>query len=113
MRIFGSCWIACRRIFVFLPDISGEDFWMNVARIIEGKAYQDLLDFLGENKIEPGMKVFVSEKLPFNQTITVEVKDKKVALGFATAEYIFVEASWSELPPALAVDSSHGKNALL
>ena len=52
---------------------------------------QDLLDFLGKNKIEPGANIRVLEKLPFNQTVTIVINDREVTLGNSTAEYIFVQ----------------------
>ena len=52
---------------------------------------QDLLDFLGRSKIEPGVKVFLSEKMSFNETLVVDVSGENVTLGFMAAKYIFVE----------------------
>jgi len=54
---------------------------------------KDLLDFLGKNKIEPGTNIRVSEKLPFNQTITIVINGGEVTLGNRTAEFIFVQPS--------------------
>jgi DtxR family transcriptional regulator, Mn-dependent transcriptional regulator len=54
----------------------------------EGDA--ELLQFLEENGIIPGAEVVVAEILPFNQTLTLEVKGQKVILGFAAARYIGV-----------------------
>ncbi len=51
----------------------------------------ELLAFLEEKHIEPGQKVKVVEVLPFNQTVTLEVLDNLVTLGFSTAKQIFVE----------------------
>lgn len=59
----------------------------------------ELLAFLEKNRISPGQAVEVSEVLPFNQTLTLEVKPvspntkagDRVTLGFATAKQIFVE----------------------
>ena len=56
---------------------------------------QDLLDFLGKNKIEPSNKAQVIENLPFNQTLTININGKNITLGFAAAEYIFVALSAS------------------
>ena len=50
-----------------------------------------LLRFLEENGIEPGQAVVMSEILPFNQTVTLSVKEKPVTLGFSIARQIFVE----------------------
>ncbi|HCS39385.1 MAG TPA: metal-dependent transcriptional regulator [Anaerolineaceae bacterium] len=51
----------------------------------------ELLAFLEEKRIEPGQEVKVVEVLPFNQTVTLNVLDNLVTLGFATAKQIFVE----------------------
>lgn len=51
----------------------------------------ELLAFLEEKHIEPGQKVRVVEVLPFNQTVTLDVLDNLVTLGFSTAKQIFVE----------------------
>ena len=50
-----------------------------------------LMDFLENNGIVPGARAEVAEVLPFNQTITVEVGNKSVTLGFQAARFIFVE----------------------
>jgi DtxR family Mn-dependent transcriptional regulator len=51
----------------------------------------ELLAFLEEKRIEPGQEVKVVEVLPFNQTVTLDVLNNSVTLGFATAKQIFVE----------------------
>jgi DtxR family Mn-dependent transcriptional regulator len=50
-----------------------------------------LLEFLEANGIVPGAQAEVREILPFNETVTLMMDGQKVALGFATARYIFVE----------------------
>ena len=50
-----------------------------------------LLVYLEAKDIIPGMQVTVTEILPFNQTITVEVDGRPVILGNTVAGYIFVE----------------------
>jgi len=50
-----------------------------------------LLRFLEEKGIEPGEPAQVSEVLAFNQTLTLQVKEKPVTLGFSIARQIFVE----------------------
>jgi DtxR family Mn-dependent transcriptional regulator len=52
---------------------------------------RELLAFLEEKGILPRVQVTQGEILPFNQTITILVKDQPVTLGFAVAKYIFVE----------------------
>jgi len=49
----------------------------------------ELLAFLENNKILPGVQASVREILPFNQTITLEVNGQTVTLGFVVARYIF------------------------
>ena len=50
-----------------------------------------LLEFLETNGIVPGAQAEVTDILPFNQTLNLQLEKKKVALGFPTARYIFVE----------------------
>lgn len=50
-----------------------------------------LLAYLELKGILPGKRVTVTEILPFNHTITIEVEGKPVMLGNAVARYIFVE----------------------
>ena len=52
-----------------------------------------LLEFLETKQIIPGASATVSEILPFNQTITLEVNGQPVTLGNAAAKYIFVETT--------------------
>lgn len=51
----------------------------------------ELMGFLEESGIVPGARVEVSETLPFNQTISLKLKDNIVSLGFTAARYIYVE----------------------
>ncbi len=51
----------------------------------------ELMEFLEAKGIMPGVHAKVSERLSFNQTITLRVKKQNVTLGFASAKYIFVE----------------------
>jgi len=65
---------------------------VTIRRIHElAESIPELLAFLEEKRIEPGQKVRVVEVLPFNQTVTLDVHEKLVTLGFATAKQIFVE----------------------
>ena len=50
-----------------------------------------LLEFLESNGIVPGAHAEVDEILPFNQTLNLLLDRQKVAIGFNTARYIFVE----------------------
>jgi DtxR family Mn-dependent transcriptional regulator len=51
----------------------------------------DLLNFLIENKVLPGVEVQVLEILPFNQTLTIGLDGGRVTLGYPAARYIFAE----------------------
>jgi DtxR family Mn-dependent transcriptional regulator len=63
-----------------------------IRRIHElGENEPELLRFLEENALVPGVEVEVAEVLPFNQTLSVKVKGHAVALGFSAARFIFVE----------------------
>jgi len=50
-----------------------------------------LLAFLEEKNIMPGTHATVTEILPFNETVTIEIRGAGVTLGFTAARYIFVE----------------------
>lgn len=50
-----------------------------------------LMRFLESNHLLPGEQLEILEKLPFNQTLDLEVKNQKVTLGFTVAKYIYVE----------------------
>ncbi|HSB00505.1 MAG TPA: metal-dependent transcriptional regulator [Anaerolineales bacterium] len=63
-----------------------------IKRVHELAEYNvELLAFLERNRLTPGAEVIVREVLPFNQTITLEINGKAVTLGFASAQYLFVE----------------------
>ena len=51
----------------------------------------ELMAFLETKGILLGVHAKVLEMLPFNQTITIEVKGQQITLGFASAKFIFVE----------------------
>ncbi len=50
----------------------------------------ELMDFLESNRIIPGQKVLITETLPFNKTLTLQVDDNRVTLGYDVAKNIFV-----------------------
>jgi DtxR family Mn-dependent transcriptional regulator len=52
-----------------------------------------LLAFLEAKGIVPGAQASVTEVLDFNQTITLEVDDAPVTLGYASARYIYADLS--------------------
>jgi DtxR family Mn-dependent transcriptional regulator len=52
-----------------------------------------LMRFLESNQVVPGVMLTILAKLPFNQTLDIQVKDQKVTLGFAVARHIYAERS--------------------
>jgi DtxR family Mn-dependent transcriptional regulator len=63
-----------------------------VKRIHELAEYNlALMAFLESHGIMPNAQVAVLEVLPFNQTVTLEAGGKIVTLGFASANYVFVQ----------------------
>lgn len=51
----------------------------------------ELLEFLQQNAVVPGIRATMKEILPFNQTLTLSIGNKDVTLGFTAARYIFGE----------------------
>jgi DtxR family Mn-dependent transcriptional regulator len=65
-----------------------------IRRIDEmAEADSELLQFLETNAIAPGVRAEVTEVLPFNQTVTLRLGARNLALGFSAAQHIFVEQS--------------------
>jgi len=65
---------------------------LTIKRIHELAEYNlELLAFLEGKGLMPNAEVTVKEVLPFNQTITVDIKGQVVTLGFSVAHHIFVE----------------------
>jgi DtxR family Mn-dependent transcriptional regulator len=63
-----------------------------IRRVHELAEYNsELLVFLENKGLMPGSEVTVQEVLPFNQTVTLDIKGRLVTLGFASARYLFVE----------------------
>lgn len=62
----------------------------------------ELMGFLEGKGIIPGSQAIVTEVLPFNQTITLDVQKQSVTLGFASARYVFAERSASDKISAAA-----------
>jgi len=89
---FPGCESAVSK-WISLNDMkAGES--VTIRRIHEfGEDNHELLQFLVENGIMPGSKVQITEILPFNQTLTLSVKDKSVTLGISAAQFIFAERS--------------------
>lgn len=69
---------------------------VTIRRIHElGEEDDELLGFLEENGILPGIKATISEHLRFNQTITILIDGRTVTLGYPSARLLFVERSTS------------------
>jgi DtxR family Mn-dependent transcriptional regulator len=51
----------------------------------------DVLKFLEERQIQLGMTAKVVEVFPYNQTITLQVGENQIVIGFSLARYLFVE----------------------
>lgn len=65
---------------------------VTIKRVHELAEYNlELLDFLESKGLVVGAEVIVREVLPFNQTITLEIRGEAVTLGFASAQHLFVE----------------------
>jgi len=63
-----------------------------IRRIHEmAEADSKLMLFLEDNGIIPGTQAEVCDVLPFNQTLTLCLEERRVVLGFAAAQYIYVE----------------------
>ncbi len=50
-----------------------------------------LLTFLEENGIITGAPAVIKSNLPFNETVTLRLGEKEVALGYAVAKYVYGE----------------------
>jgi DtxR family Mn-dependent transcriptional regulator len=65
-----------------------------IRRIDEwAEADSQLLQFLETNDIAPGVCAEVIEVLPFNETVTLRLGARNLALGFSAAQHIFVETA--------------------
>lgn len=51
----------------------------------------DVLKFLEEKQIQPGLTTRVAEVFPYNKTITLQVGENQIVIGFSLARYLFVE----------------------
>ena len=51
----------------------------------------DVLKFLEEKQIQPGLTARVAVVFPYNQTITLQVGENQIVIGFSLARYLFVE----------------------
>jgi DtxR family Mn-dependent transcriptional regulator len=51
----------------------------------------ELMEFLEQKGVMLGKKIKITEILPFNHTLTIEINGSTVTLGFTVARYIFIE----------------------
>jgi len=63
---------------------------------VESRA--NLMAFLEQHQVLPGITVSISEKLPFNETLTLKVDGREVILGYRNARQIFVEVCQAAVP---------------
>ena len=71
---------------------------VTIKRVHELAEYDlELLAFFESKGLIPGAEVIVQEVLPFNQTMSVKIKDEVVTLGFASSNSIFVEKTGSNV----------------
>lgn len=52
---------------------------------------RELMLFLEEHRLVPGTEVTVQHIIPFNRTVSLQVGERVVVLGFAVAEQIYVQ----------------------
>lgn len=65
-----------------------------IRRIHEhAESRMSLMSFLEEYHILPGSQVMIRGKLPFNDTLSLEVNDQTVVLGYRNARQIYVEVA--------------------
>jgi DtxR family Mn-dependent transcriptional regulator len=55
----------------------------------------DVLKFLEEKQIQPGLTAKVVEIFPYNQTITLQVGEHQIVIGYSLARYLFVERQFA------------------
>jgi DtxR family transcriptional regulator, Mn-dependent transcriptional regulator len=77
--------------------------WLSVMDIAAGQAVilrrvhelgenePELMKYLEENGLLPGVEFMVTEILPFNQTLSLRIQGRDLSLGFSSARYIYVE----------------------
>lgn len=92
----GNPFPGCENVtapFIPLSNFSANDVVV-IRRIHENiEDKKETLNYLIENEITPGKTALVLNVLPFNQTITIQIENKQITLGFSVASFIFVERS--------------------
>ncbi len=77
--------------WVCLPDLKKGQYIV-IRRIHElAEENTKILTFLEENGVITGSRAVIKSNLPINETVTVTVGDKDIALGYALAKYVYAE----------------------
>ena len=50
-----------------------------------------VMRFLESNQLVPGIQFTISQNMPFNQTLEIEVSGQHITIGYTVARYIFAE----------------------
>ena len=50
-----------------------------------------VMQFLESNQLVPGIQFTISQNLPFNQTLEIDVSGQLITIGYTVARYIFAE----------------------
>ena len=77
--------------WVCLPDLkNGQSI---IIRRIHELAEENtkILSFLEESGVITGSRAFIKSNLPINETVTLTVGGKDIALGYAVAKYVYAE----------------------
>ncbi|NMB62218.1 MAG: metal-dependent transcriptional regulator [Chloroflexi bacterium] len=75
------------------PLIEMEEGDRFIIRRVHEFAEEDgnLMDFLQKNKVQPDQIGIIKEKMPFNETISLQIEHSTIPLGFKIAKLLFVE----------------------
>jgi len=87
---FPGCEEATRAWLPLTRGIKGDR--VVIRRVHElAENNQELLEFLIQNGFLPGAQAVISDILPFNQTLTVNLSNHECTLGFSSARHIYIE----------------------
>ena len=89
---FPGCEHVTSRWVALTETEAGEQ--VTIRRIHEyAEDNPQLLNYLIQNEILPGAEARVESILAFNQTVTIQIGAEPITLGYAAAQFIFVERS--------------------